>query len=79
MPDDALYKLFAETLNVAAESLSEQTSPDNTAAWNSLKAMELVAMIEDTFNVALSTRDIMKMRTIGVAREVLRGKGVGGL
>lgn len=79
MPDDKLYQLFSETLNVPADAVSEDTSPDNTPSWNSLKAMELVALIEDTFDVALSTREIMKMRNIGIVREVLRGKGVDGI
>ncbi len=79
MAEDVLYRLFGETLNVGSESLNDETSPDNTSAWNSLKAMELVAIIEDTFDVTLSTREIMKMRTIGIVREVLKGKGVAGL
>jgi len=38
--------------------------------------MNLVSLIEDAFEVELSTRDIMKMRTIGFARKILQGKGV---
>ena len=47
--------------------------------WDSLAAMTLVTLIEDTFAVSLSTRDIMKMRTIGLARSVLKAKGVTGI
>lgn len=79
MPDDGLYKLFSDTLNVPLDSVTDETSPDNTPSWNSLKAMELVALIEDTFDVTLSTREIMKMRTVGIVREVLREKGVAGV
>ena len=39
----------------------------------------LVTLIEDTFDVSLSTRDIMKMRSIGLARSVLQAKGVAGI
>jgi acyl carrier protein len=73
---DRLIDLFSETLNVPAEGLDEESSPDNTPEWDSLAAMNLVAMIEDTFSIELSTKDIMKMRTIGIVREVLMEKGL---
>jgi acyl carrier protein len=38
--------------------------------------MEMVTLIEDSFGVRLKTAEIMKMRSIGLARTVLRGKGV---
>ena len=34
MSADALTALFAEVLNVPAAELSEDTSPDNTPAWD---------------------------------------------
>ena len=75
MSSDALTALFAEVLNLPAADLSEETSPDNTPAWDSLRVMELVAAIEDTFDVQLSTAEMMQMRSIGLARGILRGKG----
>jgi hypothetical protein len=38
--------------------------------------MEMVVLIEDTFDVRLKTSEIMRMRSIGLARTVLRSKGV---
>jgi acyl carrier protein len=76
---DKLIEVFAEGLEVEATQLSDDTSPDNTEQWDSLAAMTLVTLLEDSFAIKLSTREIMKMRTIGVAREVLRAKGVEGI
>lgn len=73
---DALLDLFAETLQVDVEMLNEDSSPDTVEQWDSLAAMNLVVAIEETFDVRLSTRDIMKMATIGVARQTLCEKGV---
>ena len=78
-PSGSLIALFADGLGVPTESLSDDTSPDNTPQWDSLAAMTLVSLIEDQYDVELSTRDIMKMQTIGLARSVLTGKGVVGL
>ena len=76
---DRLLEVFATGLNMSPGELSDDTSPDNTPQWDSLAAMELVSLLEDTFDVRLKTGDIMKMRSIGVARSVLRTKGVEGL
>jgi acyl carrier protein len=76
MSGDRLVPMFALVLKVPAERLSDETSPDNTPSWDSLAAMELVSQIEETFGVQLSTREIMKMRSLGLAREMLRSKGV---
>ncbi len=76
---DPLLELFAEALELDAADLSDTTAPENTPEWDSLKAMEIVGLLEDEFDLSLSTRDIMKMRSIGLAREVLVSKGVGGL
>jgi len=76
---DRLLELFSTGLNIPAEELDDETSPNNTSAWDSLAAMEMVTLIEDAFEVRLKTADIMKMRSIGLARTVLRAKGVEGI
>ena len=76
MADDKLLPLFSEVLGVPVSELNDDTSPDNTAQWDSMRAMELVAVIEDTFDIELSTKEIMKSRSIGLVREMLRGKNI---
>ncbi len=73
---DGLVDLFSEVLNVDVSSLDEESSPDTVDEWDSLAAMMLVSAIETKFQVQLSTREIMKMSSIGMARQSLRGKGV---
>jgi acyl carrier protein len=73
---DRLADVFALVLKVPGERLSDATSPDDTPSWDSLAAMELVSQIEAVFGVELSTREIMKMRSLGLARAMLRAKGV---
>ena len=76
MSGDRLALLFASVLKLPIEAIDDGVSPSNTSAWDSLAAMALVAEIEDTFAVRLTTREIMKMRSVAAAREVLRAKGV---
>jgi acyl carrier protein len=76
---DRLLEVFATGLGMSPGDLSDETNPDNTPQWDSLAAMELVTLLEESFDIRLKTGDIMKMRSIGIARAVLRDKGVEGL
>jgi acyl carrier protein len=73
---DKLKEAFAAVLKVDSGSLTDECSPENTMSWDSLRTIQLVAAIEETFNVELTTTDILRMRSLGMAREVLRRKGV---
>jgi len=68
--------VFAEVLGVDEASLSDDSSPDTVEKWDSLSAMRLVSAIEETFSFELSTREIMKMSSIRLARDALLRKGV---
>jgi acyl carrier protein len=73
---DALINLFADVLQIDQTALSDDSSPDTIRQWDSLAAMHLVAAIEEKFEVRLSTKEIMKMSTIGLARQTLQEKNV---
>lgn len=73
---DRLIAVFADVLEVDASELNDDSSPDNIRQWDSLAAMHLVAAIEETFDVQLTTKEIMKMSSIGLARKALQDKGV---
>lgn len=76
---DRLLEVFADGLGLPVDEISNDTTPDNTPQWDSLAAMQLVTLLEDSFDVRLKTADIMKMRSVGIARAVLRDKGVAGI
>lgn len=73
---DRLIAVFADVLEVDASELNDDSSPDNIRQWDSLAAMHLVAAIEEIFDVQLTTKEIMKMSSIGLARKALQDKGV---
>jgi acyl carrier protein len=69
-------KVFSEVLGVAADTITDDTSPDNTPQWDSMAAMNLVVAIEDEFDVRLSTAEIVSMRTVAIVKKVLASKGI---
>ena len=68
--------LFANILSEPAESISDETSPVNTSAWDSLKHLELVLAIEGAYSVKFSMPEISSLRSLGQIRQVLAEKGV---
>jgi len=74
MPD--LKGIFAEVLELDPSSIDDETSPENTPEWDSTAAMQLVVAIEAAYPVRLSTSEMMKMRSVGLARDVLLSKGI---
>ena len=73
---NAVRKLFAETLKVPPESISDETSIENTEAWDSLKHMELIVGIEKLFDVILDGDEIALMISVPAVEAVLKKKGV---
>jgi acyl carrier protein len=71
-----VYSVFAETLGIPIEGISDETAPENTPEWDSLKAMDLVVALEGAFDVRFSTKEIISMRKIGLVRKVLAAKGI---
>ena len=58
------------------KDIHDDLSPKNTSQWDSLTSMHLVAAIETTFDIHLSTKEILKMTNISMVRQVLKEKNV---
>jgi acyl carrier protein len=74
-----LINLFATVLSVDAGALSDESSPVNTAAWDSVTNMMLVATIEEEFGIELTSDEIVQMSTVGNARKILQKRAVAGV
>ncbi|OIQ92728.1 acyl carrier protein [mine drainage metagenome] len=73
---DRVAKVFSEVLRIPQENITPDTSPENTPQWDSLQAMNLVLALEDAFDIKLSTKEIVSMRTVGIVCKVLEAKNV---
>ncbi len=71
-----LHALFADILNLNEDDVSDVTAPDNTSEWDSLNNMILLAAIEETYEVELSTEEITNMKTVGDVRAILQAREI---
>ena len=73
---DRLTQTYASVLNVPIERLTDASSPANTPEWDSLATINVTLAVEREFGLRLSMREVRGMSTIGLAKSVLRTKGV---
>lgn len=73
---DSLYETIAAILAIPPESLSEESSPDTVASWDSVNHLNLVMALESEFGIRLSPEDALAMRSVRAARALLKKRGV---
>lgn len=64
--------LAAEVFQVERHDLSAETTADEVANWDSYAQLELVMQIEEKFTLRLSPKDLMQLRSLGDAIEIVR-------
>ena len=57
--EEKLKEIFSAVLNIPLTKINENTSPDTVAGWDSLKQMNLIAAIEEEFNIYFSGDDLL--------------------
>ncbi|MDC3116828.1 phosphopantetheine-binding protein [Alphaproteobacteria bacterium] len=68
---DKLYVDLSEILEASLEELRNNLRMEESEVWDSLKHMELIAMIESNYNVNLTVDEIIKMTSIKEITNVL--------
>ena len=70
MPDETIVRRLCELLayhsGAPEASLSCDSTPQNTQGWDSLANLNLMAALEEEFGIAVATRDVIKLRSLGV-------------
>ena len=68
---DKLYVDLSEILEASLEDLQNNLKMEESEIWDSLKHMELIAMIESNYNISLTVDEIIKMTSIKEITNVL--------
>ena len=67
-----VYAIAAQVFHCSASDLSPASQADVVPGWTSLSHIEMMLAIEEKFGFKLSSREIMKFRTLGDATEIVR-------
>ncbi len=69
--NEKLIDLVSKVLNVEVETVTDETSPENTASWDSYNALLMVSELEDEFNVHFSIEEVYSVKCVKDIREAL--------
>lgn len=68
---EKLKDAFAEGLSIPAAAVNESLAYQGIAEWDSMAHMYLITALENKFEIAVETEDILEMTTYGKVCEVL--------
>jgi acyl carrier protein len=73
--EDSLKRVMSDLFGISTDEINEESSIHTIEAWDSLKHMELVAAIEENFDIPmLSMDEIVEMTSFAKIIEILRNK-----
>jgi acyl carrier protein len=76
MLNQRLSETISSVLKVSVESITPDTSQQNTAAWDSMAHLQLVLRLEDAFGVRFRSDEIPVLTSVGLIRDALERQGV---
>jgi acyl carrier protein len=74
--NDRLFKIMSETLGVDPTALNEETSMENTPAWDSVAHLNLVLSLEEAFGQRFSPEEFMQMHSVPAIKRIFATHGV---
>jgi len=69
-----LKRIFSSVLGVPAESITSETSPENTPSWDSLNAIVLVVEIEKAFRIKFAYDEAVGVKNFGEVVALIKSK-----
>jgi acyl carrier protein len=73
--DQRLVDTVSRVLNLDASSITPDTSPRNTAAWDSVGHINLVLELEDVFGVRFQTDEIPMLDSVAKLQAAIARNG----
>ena len=67
--------VLAEVLQLPPSEITDDLTMKDVEAWDSLKHMELIASLEQAFALELTFDEIVRMRSVGEIKRVLKERG----
>jgi acyl carrier protein len=73
---DRVAAVFQKTFGLETDRFSPNMAPEEVPNWDSIGHMNLVAELEQEFNLQFEVDEIMEMSSTAKILEILRAKGV---
>lgn len=70
--EEKIRNIFSEVLGLPTADITDLLAYNSCVEWDSLRHLQLVAMLEDTFNIEIEMDDIIAMQNYGTVKEILQ-------
>lgn len=67
---------FIEVFGVTEEVLNDSFSKENVGGWDSVHQLNIISILEDSFEVMFEPEEIMELTSYGKGIEILRRYGI---
>lgn len=74
---DQYNNAFVEVFGVNAYTLNDDFSKESVDTWDSVHQLNIIALLEESFDVMFDPEDIMEFTSYGKGREILKRYDVG--
>lgn len=76
MNEQKLREIFAESLGIDEEKVTDNLQYNSIEEWDSIAHMALIAAIDDGFDIMMDTEDVIDLSSFAKAKEILVKYGV---
>jgi acyl carrier protein len=67
-----LEEILSKVLGIPADSINDQTSPDNVESWDSFTGLMMVSELETAFDVKFTMDEVTGVKTVADIKKVLK-------
>jgi len=71
-----VVQLIADVLNIPADQVTPDRSPQNVEGWDSVQHLNLVLALEQSLGIQLAPEEIEQMQSVGGILNIVRQKSV---
>jgi acyl carrier protein len=72
----SVEEVVAKVFSVDPSEITDQSSRETIAEWDSMGHLALITSLEDQFKVSLAIADAMEMTNVGQIKMILKNYGV---
>jgi len=73
---ERLKNILVKVLGIDRNAITDQTSPNDVASWDSFNGLLLVSELETTFKVKFTMDEVSSAKCVGDIKMYLKGHGV---
>ena len=68
--------IFVEVFGVSTDSLGDNFSKETVSEWDSVHQLNIISLLEETFDLMLDPEDIMACTSYNAGKEILIKNGI---